>query len=124
MILGAVVGALGSLVNQGVQIYRDKQQAIIDKERRSDEYAMAQVNAGKDGLVSSYMHDGKIGEGASQWVINVRAMVRPALTFYSLSIVTIFFFYTDDVQKGFIIASAIEFSSMAGTWWFADRFKK
>lgn len=28
-----------------------------------------------------YQHDIEIGKGASQWVINVRAMVRPTITF-------------------------------------------
>ena len=124
MIIGAIVGALGSLANQGVSIYRDKQQAVIDREKRSDEIKLAEINAGKDALVASYSHDTAIGENVSVWVANIRAMVRPLLTFYSMSIVTLFYFYAAEPDRAIIIASAVEFSSMAGTWWFADRFKK
>ena len=30
---------------------------------------------------SLYAHDIEIGKGASQWVVNARAMVRPAITY-------------------------------------------
>lgn len=31
--------------------------------------------------VALYQHDAKIGEGASQWIINLRASVRPIITY-------------------------------------------
>ena len=31
--------------------------------------------------VALYEHDAKIGEGASQWIINLRASVRPVITY-------------------------------------------
>lgn len=36
-----------------------------------------------------YQHDIEIGKGASQWVVNARAMVRPALT-YGMFLVFVF----------------------------------
>jgi len=124
MITGAILGALGSLGNQALGIYREKQQAKVEEKKRSDEYEKAKLNAGKAAIVESYNHDKTLGQDVSRWVANIRAMVRPVLTFYSLTIVTVFFFFTDVAGKAVIIASALEFSSMAGTWWFADRFKK
>ena len=123
MLTGAILGAVGSVINQGIGIYRDKQQAAIDTQRRADEIQLAQINAGKDGLVASYAHDSTLQDGVSPWAANVRAMVRPVLTFYALSIVTLFYFYAAPADQAIIIASAVEFSAMAGTWWFADRFR-
>jgi hypothetical protein len=45
---------------------------------------------------SLYAHDIAIGQGASQWVINMRACVRPAITFglfFLLVFVDVFGFY-------------------------------
>jgi len=41
----------------------------------------AQVEAYSQERQSLYQHDIEIGKGAAQWVINLRAMVRPTITF-------------------------------------------
>ena len=40
-----------------------------------------QIEAQAEERVALYQHDMKIGEGASQWVINLRASVRPVVTY-------------------------------------------
>jgi hypothetical protein len=40
-----------------------------------------QIEADVQERQALYAHDIEIGKGASQWVINMRAMVRPAITF-------------------------------------------
>lgn len=40
-----------------------------------------QIQAQAEERVALYQHDMKIGEGASQWVINLRASVRPVVTY-------------------------------------------
>ena len=40
-----------------------------------------QIQAQTEERVALYQHDMKIGEGASQWVINLRASVRPVVTY-------------------------------------------
>ena len=40
-----------------------------------------QIQANAEERVALYQHDMKIGEGASQWVINLRASVRPMVTY-------------------------------------------
>lgn len=40
-----------------------------------------EVQANAEERVALYQHDMKIGEGASQWVINLRASVRPIVTY-------------------------------------------
>jgi hypothetical protein len=47
---------------------------------------------------SMYQHDIEIGKGASQWVINARAMVRPAVTY------GMFFVFVFVEVAGFIYA--------------------
>lgn len=55
-----------------------------------------------------YAHDIAIGQGASQWVVNARAMVRPAITyglFFLFAFVEIFgFFYAWKIGVSFEIA--------------------
>ena len=51
------------------------------EEIRSDQVAM-QTNA--DVQQSLLKHDAKIGEGASQWCIDLRASVRPIVTYFML----------------------------------------
>lgn len=40
-----------------------------------------QIQAQAEERVALYQHDMKIGEGASQWVTNLRASVRPVVTY-------------------------------------------
>jgi hypothetical protein len=51
---------------------------------------------------SLYQHDIEIGKGASTWVINLRAMVRPAITFglFGLLVCTEFFGFYFAVHTG------------------------
>ena len=40
-----------------------------------------QIQANAEERVALYQHDMEIGKGASQWVINLRASVRPVVTY-------------------------------------------
>jgi hypothetical protein len=66
--------------------------------------------------VALYQHDIEIGKGASQWVINARAMVRPTITyglFFLLVFVDMFGFY-------YAISTGIEFSTAMDQLWDDD----
>lgn len=43
----------------------------------------------KDERVSMYEHDAKIGDGASKWVVNLRASVRPIVTYLFVALLII-----------------------------------
>lgn len=120
MILGAAVGAVASIFNQGISIYRDNQQAKIDERRRSDELEAAKLNASRDTQVASYKHDTDGGQ-ASVWVVDLLRLVRPAITFYALGLITIFYFHANDIDKGLIVASVLDVASMSVAWWFGSR---
>ncbi len=136
MIIGALLGGIGSVLNTGMSIFRERQQIKADEKKRSDDFEMAKLNAerdtdvattnaDKDIRVASYEQDTAIGLG-SQWVINGLRLVRPALTFYALGLVTLFWFTVlDDESKKLIVSSTLDLAAMATTWWFGERgFKK
>ena len=120
MILGAAIGAVASIFNQGVSIYRDNQQAKIDERRRSDELEMAKLTASSNTQIASYKHDTDGGQ-ASLWVVDLLRLVRPAITFYALALISIFYFYASEIDRGLIIASVLDVASMSVAWWFGSR---
>jgi len=66
--------------------------------------------------VALYQHDIEIGKGASTWVINARAMVRPTITyglFFLLVFVDIFGFY-------YAISTGVEFVTAMDQLWDDD----
>jgi hypothetical protein len=107
-------------------------QARIE-EIRTDQVAMQTAVQERQAL---YAHDIEIGKGASQWVINIRALVRPLITygmFLMLLFVNIFgFFYAWKTGVPFEQAmeilwdedSAIIFSSVIAFWFGTQSFKK
>jgi len=100
---------------------------------RTDQVAMQTAVQERQAL---YAHDIEIGKGASQWVINLRASVRPIITygmFMMLLFVNIFgFFYAWKTGVPFDVAmeilwdedSAIIFSSVIAFWFGTQSFKK
>lgn len=62
-------------------------EAQRDAEEIKAEGVMAQAAA--DERIALYQHDMKIGEGASQWVINLRASVRPLVTYMFMTLLMI-----------------------------------
>jgi hypothetical protein len=66
--------------------------------------------------VALYTHDIEIGKGASTWVINARAMVRPTITyglFFLLVFVDMFGFY-------YAISTGVEFVTAMDQLWDDD----
>ena len=72
-----------------------------------------QIEAAKEQRTSLYAHDIAIGQGASQWMINLRAGVRPLIT-YGLFLLLVFV----DVA-GFVYAwnHDVEFTVMLDQLW-------
>lgn len=83
-----------------------------------------------------YNHDIEIGKGASRWVINLRASVRPVITygmFILFAFVEIFgFYYATQSNVEFIIAlqtlwnkdTQIIWASIVSFWFGTQAFKK
>lgn len=72
-----------------------------------------QIKSASDERQALYAHDIAIGQGASQWVINTRAIVRPAITFglFALLVfVDVFGFY-------YAIQTGVNFSEAMNVLW-------
>lgn len=107
-------------------------QARIE-EIRTDQVAMQTAVQEREAL---YNHDIQIGQGASQWVINLRASVRPVITFgmfLMLVLVNIFgaaYAWHMNVPFDQVLArlwdedAAIIFSSIIAFWFGTQAFSK
>jgi hypothetical protein len=86
--------------------------------------------------VALYQHDIEISKGASQWVINMRAMVRPTITyglFFLLVGVDVFGFYYA-IKTGVLFTDAMNilwdddtqtiWASVVSFWFGTQAFKK
>jgi hypothetical protein len=96
----------------------------------------AEVEAQAQERQSLYQHDIEISKGASRWVINARAMVRPVIT-YGLFLLLVFvevfgFFYAIHTGVDFQIAmnllwddeTQIIWASVVSFWFGTQAFKK
>lgn len=103
------------------------------EEIRTDQVAMQTAVQEREAL---YKHDIEIGKGASQWVINARAMVRPAIT-YGLFILFCFveiagFFYALKMQTDFVVMldqlwddeTQLIWASVVAFWFGTQAFSK
>lgn len=103
------------------------------EEIRTEQVAMQTAVQEREAL---YAHDIAIGQGASRWVVNLRASVRPVITygmFFMLVSVNVFgFFYAWQTNVPFDQAlnllwdedTQIVFSSIIAFWFGTQAFKK
>jgi hypothetical protein len=95
-----------------------------------------QIQAQAEERVAMYQHDMKIGEGASQWVINLRASVRPVVTYLFVllliivDIAGIWYAYTKGVDFAVAMDNVfsddemIILSSIISFWFGTQAFQK
>lgn len=122
LITGGGIGAVVGAVQRVVEKYQDNQFKKIEfdhvekmqnlqfehetmKQRAA--LLVEEVRTAGEAVVATYEHDGKFKP--SQWVDNIRALVRPVLTF---------------VLVGMAYQHPDEFLALASavvTWWFASR---
>jgi len=78
------------------------------EEFKTDQVNMQTYAAEREAL---YTHDAEIGKGASQWVINLRASVRPIVTY----IFVFLLLFTDVVGLIWAINSGVDFATAMNT---------
>lgn len=95
-----------------------------------------QIEAASAERQALYAHDIAIGQGASQWVINMRAMVRPAITFglFGLLVFVDAFGFYYAIHTGIAFSEAMNilwddetqiiWSSVVAFWFGTQAFKK
>jgi hypothetical protein len=80
------------------------------EEIRTDQIAMQTAVQERESL---YKHDIEIGKGASQWVVNARAMVRPSIT-YGLFLL---FCFVEVAGFYYALKTGAEFTVMLDQLW-------
>ncbi len=103
------------------------------EEIRTDQIAMQTAVQERESL---YKHDIEIGKGASQWVVNLRASVRPAIT-YGLFLIFCFvevagFWYATKVEADFTVVldqlwddeTQLIWASVVAFWFGTQAFSK
>jgi hypothetical protein len=103
------------------------------EEIRTDQIALQTAVQERESL---YKHDIEIGKGASQWVVNLRASVRPAIT-YGLFLIFCFvevagFWYATKVEADFTVVldqlwddeTQLIWASVVAFWFGTQAFSK
>jgi len=103
------------------------------EEIRTDQIALQTAVQERESL---YKHDIEIGKGASQWVVNLRASVRPAIT-YGLFLIFCFvevagFWYATQVDADFSVVldqlwddeTQLIWASVVAFWFGTQAFSK
>ena len=104
---------------RGAELESEERIMQADAQARAEEAASAT-------LVASYRHD-RAAAPASPWAADVKAMVRPALTF-ALILLTAAIYFTlaaDDLDLRAYVAHMIVYTTSAAVlWWFGDRARE
>lgn len=123
-----------------LQIERELQlkKAGLEVQERIEEIQLRgiETQAALEERTALYNHDIEIGKGASRWVINLRACVRPIITygmFMLFAFVEIFgFYYATHSSVDFMVAlqtlwnqeTQIIWASIVSFWFGTQAFKK
>jgi hypothetical protein len=98
------------------QLELQKAGYVLQKDIEEIKYDQIQTQVAGAERTALYEHDIEIGKGASTWVINLRAMVRPAITFGLfglLVVVELFGFY-------YAVHTGISYHDAMRTLWSDD----
>lgn len=98
------------------QLELQKAGYVLQKDIEEIKYDQIQTQVAGAERTALYEHDIEIGKGASTWVINLRAMVRPAITFGLfglLVVVELFGFY-------YAVHTGISYNDAMRTLWSDD----
>ena len=107
-----------ALAQLQMQQQLELQKAGFASQERVEEIRTEQLQiqtAGQE-RVALYQHDIEIGKGASQWVINARAMVRPFIT-YGMFLLLVFI---DVAGVWYAYAHGVEVKEMLNMIWDDD----
>lgn len=95
-----------------------------------------QIQAAAEERVALYQHDMEIGKGASQWMINLRASVRPVVTYIfvlelvALNIAGVWYAYTTGIPFAIAMENVFSedemliLSSIIAFWFGTQAFSK
>jgi hypothetical protein len=127
---GGLVGLAGSAIKAGIGLFENSQEYKLKKLQYEHELNLLdrqvdikRVETDSQERVASYTHDTGLGN-PSQWVVNLRSLVRPTLTVYLLLLVTFIWFdysLNDSSIRDRIVGDILYLCGMCLSWWFGDR---
>lgn len=134
--LGAIGGVISALASEGFKLFKAHgerkhelklldMQIAIGKQETEREVAVASIEAQTEALVSSRDHDMSITE-TSLWVANLRASLRPIVTYMVIVMAFTLFFVSDRMQdlnpiQETIVASFMMLMEAVTAFWFTGR---
>lgn len=135
MIIGALVGGSGSLLNRWIgmreQSQKFKHELALHKLNMQqhdadleNEARVAESQSYASMRAASMVHD--IGTGiATQWVIDLLRLVRPALTvLLALLVWWIYVTTTEPSLREEVVRGVLFITTSAFTWWFGDSYRR
>ena len=134
--LGAIGGVLSALVSEGFKVFKASgerkhelklldMQVALGKQETEREVAVTTIEAQTEALVSSRKHDMAI-KNTSLWVANLRASLRPIVTYMVIVMAFILFFVSEsmtelnEIQTA-IVGSFLMLMEAVTAFWFTGR---
>ena len=118
--IGAIGGAIASIASEGVKFFKEKEDRKHELELLNAKIATDTIEGYTKALISAREHDSSI-TNTSAWVANLRASLRPLVTYYALLVATLFFFIGGDEIKQSIAASFMLLLEAVISFWFTGR---
>lgn len=129
--LGAIGGVISALFTEWFKFSKEQKdrqheirlyelQAATAKEEKEKEVSIAAFDSAAKTLISAREHDASL-VSQSRWVNDLRASVRPFVTYYTITVATIFFFCGDDIIRQDVLASFLVLMEAVTTFWFTGR---
>lgn len=129
--IGAIGGAITALFTEGFKFFKEQKdrqhelklyelQAARAKEETEKEVSIAIVDNATKMITSSREHDSTLKSNTA-WVNDLRASVRPIITYYTVIVATIFFFVGDENIRQQVLTSFILLMEAVTSFWFTGR---
>jgi hypothetical protein len=110
-----------TLERERLVMERLRVQGEVDAARTAGEVAVARESGAAAAFTESVRAERSL-RADSRWVCDLRASVRPALTFVLILLTAIIWFSTDDVELRQYVATNVVVTAVAAvTWWFGQR---
>jgi len=118
--IGAIGGAVTSLISEGFKAFKDTAEKKHELKLLEGKIAISDIEAHTKALISAREHDASI-ISTSSWVVDLRASLRPLVTYYALFVATVFFFTGSAEIKSSIVASFLLLLEAVISFWFTGR---
>ena len=118
--IGAIGGAVVSLASEGFKAFKESADKKHELKLLDGKISSDAIEAHTKALISARESDAAI-TSTSLWVANLRATLRPFVTYYALVVATLFFFTGSEEVKGAIVASFLLLLEAVISFWFTGR---